>query len=118
MFDDLFDLPGFDDLIDLIDSLADVFDIDAGDLSMLDQSVVPLWPDAPIGPDYADPSLFWSGLEASPLDTAGFGAEFGNMQFPSPFAGPPASPIADGSVDDMIARASLITGIPTDHFPS
>ncbi|MGI9596689.1 MAG: hypothetical protein ACR2QK_11045 [Acidimicrobiales bacterium] len=118
MFDD-FDLPGLDDLMDLLGGLADLIGLDGADVVDWDQSLVELWPDGGAALDLSVPEAFWGGLESPPLDHPGFAAEFGNMQFPNPFAGNGiSSPIEDGSYDDFLARTAVNTGIPIGDLPN
>ena len=119
MFDD-FEIPGLDELIDLLEELGDLFDFGGDETIDLTGQVLPLWSDGGVAADFSDAGLFWDGLDAAPLDAGGFGQEFGNMQLYNPFAdhGVPTSPIADGSYDDLISRTAVITGIPLDDLPN
>ena len=123
MFDD-FELPGFDDLLDLLDVLGSLIGLDADELAMLDEPAVSLWPDAGAGVVFFDVDEIWTDPDLPVYGQQAFSGAFGTLELPNPFLGDPgdmsqgadmAGPHIDaggpGMTEHEIAKLSVDTGI-------
>ncbi len=116
MFDDI-DLPGLDDLLELLDGFHDLLGLDDLDVTVLDDPIVSVWPEAGSGVEFFDPNDLWLEPELPVYGAAAMHGTFGAMELPNPFH---ADSVASGgslSTEDLICNVAVNTGLSAADFP-